>query len=79
MENNYPYLTMRYQRVIRHGTSLAIVIPAAMARELSLKRGDAIRLSLLAKRIPGESTSLFYVEVEPVANDEILANTQKDG
>lgn len=70
---------MRYQRIIKHGTSLAVVIPAAMARELGVHRGDAVRLQLLRKRIPGELTSLFYLEIEPVVNDEILATTQKYG
>ena len=70
---------MRYQRVIRHGTSLAVVIPAAMARELGVHRGDNVRLSLLARTIPGEATSLFYLEIEPVVNDEIQANVLKDG
>lgn len=70
---------MRYQRVIRHGTSLAVVIPASMARELHLHRGDAVRLSLMAKDIPAAGRTLFYVEIEPVVNDKIFANTQKDG
>ena len=70
---------MRYQRIIRHGNSLAVVIPAAMARELGVHRGDAVRLLLLQRTIPGEAISLLYLEIEPVRNDEILANTQKDG
>ena len=70
---------MRYQRVIKHGNSLAIVIPAPMAREASLHRGDAVRLSLLQKKIPGEQLQLFYLEIEPVVNDKIFAKTQKDG
>lgn len=70
---------MRYQRVIRHGTSLAVVIPAAMARELGVHRGDAVRLLLLTKRIPGEYNTLFYLEIEPVANDKLLTNTLRDG
>ncbi len=70
---------MRYQRVIRHGTSLAVVIPAPMVRELGVHRGDVVRLLLLQRQIPGEDTSLLYMEIEPVANDEIQANVQKDG
>lgn len=70
---------MRYQRVIKHGTSLAVVIPAPMAREINLHRGDAVRLSLLQKDIPGEGVKLFYLEIEAVSNDRIFANTQKDG
>lgn len=70
---------MRYQRVIKHGTSLAVVIPAAMARELVMHRGDAVRLSVLQKDIPGEAAKLMYLEIEAVVNDEIQAKTQKDG
>lgn len=70
---------MRYQRVIKHGNSLAVVIPAPMARELVIHRGDAVRLSVLQKDIPGEAAKLFYLEIEPVVNDEIQTDTQKDG
>lgn len=70
---------MRYQRIIRHGTSLAVVIPVSMARELGLHRGDAVRLVLLQRQVLGEDTSVFYLEIEPVVNDEIFVKTQKHG
>ncbi len=70
---------MKYQRVIRHGHSLAVVIPAQMARELGVNRGDGVRLQLLAKGIPGEEMKLFYLEIEPLVNDQILADTQSNG
>lgn len=70
---------MNYQKVIKHGNSLAVVIPAPMARECEIRRGDVVRVQLLVKKVPGEDTSLFYIEIEAVVNDAILANTQKDG
>lgn len=70
---------MSYQKVIRHGNSLAVVIPAPMAREMNIHRGDEVRLQMLRKRIPGELMSLFYLEIEPVVNDKTFAKTQKHG
>ena len=49
---------MWIQRVIRHGTALAIVIPAAVARAHTLRRGDHVVLALdvygqlLIRKIP---------------------------
>lgn len=71
--------SMKYQQVIRHGHSLAVVIPVSMTRELGLHRGDAVRLVLLQRQILGEDTSVFYLEIQPVVNDEIFAKTQKHG
>lgn len=57
---------MRYQKVIRHGNALAVVIPAAMCRELQIKRGDVVRLKVLEWDVPGVEGSTFYLEIEPV-------------
>ena len=70
---------MRYQKVIRHGTSLAVVIPAAVAREIDVHRGDVVVLSVLHKKVGGAPTNALYIEIEPVVNREIQANVQKDG
>lgn len=65
---------MRYQRILRHGTSLAVVIPAPMARELGVKRGDNVRLSLLSEKVAGGETRLFYLVVQPVVKDATPLN-----
>ncbi len=57
---------MRYQKVIRHGCSLAVVIPAAVCRELQIKRGDAVRLLVLARGFEEGVATSFYLEIEPV-------------
>ena len=57
---------MRYQKVIRHGNALAVVIPAAVCRELQLKRGDMVRLAVLEREIEDVEFSSFYLEIEPV-------------
>ena len=57
---------MRYQKVIRHGNALAVVIPAAVCRELQIKRGDMVRLAVLEREIEDVEFSSFYLEIEPV-------------
>ena len=57
---------MRYQKVIRHGNALAIVIPAAVCRELPIKRGDIVRLEVLEKAFEDADGSSFYLTIECV-------------
>ena len=51
---------MWLQRVLRHGNALAIVIPVAVARASTLRRGDHVALvldvygQLIIKKIPRE-------------------------
>ena len=57
---------MRYQRVIKHGNALAIVIPAAVCRELEIHRGDVVRLAVGEKESKGGTSSWFYLEICPM-------------
>ena len=57
---------MRFQKVIKHGNALAVVIPAAICRELQIKRGDVVRLQVLRRGGRDDPPSLFYLEIEQV-------------
>lgn len=57
---------MRYQKVIRHGNALAVVIPAAICRELQIHRGDAVALEVLLRGLGWAGVSRFYLEITPV-------------
>lgn len=57
---------MRYQKVIRHGTSLAVVIPAAVCREVAIHRGDVVELEVLQGSHEGGSASFLYLVITPV-------------
>ena len=57
---------MRYQKVIIHGNSLAVVIPAAVCRELQIKRGDMVRLVIFEQEIEDGEANSFYLRIEPV-------------
>ena len=70
---------MRYQRVLRHGTSLAIVIPAAVCRELGIHRSDVVRLAVLSRGKSGTNPNLLYLEIEPVVEADKVVNTKKNG
>lgn len=43
---------MTIQRIIKHGNSLAVVIPVEICRELKLNRGDHLELQL-QKQVKG--------------------------
>ena len=70
---------MRYQRVIKHGNALAVVIPAAVRRELDLHRGDVVLLSVLHKHVGGLETNALYIEIEPVAHADGSSIVQQHG
>ena len=57
---------MRYQRVLKHGCSLAIVIPAQVCRELNIRRADIVTLKVLSMEDADKGTKDFYLEVAPV-------------
>ncbi len=40
---------MTYQKIIKHGNCLAVVIPAKICRELKWKRGDYIELQVFER------------------------------
>lgn len=44
---------MTYQRIIKHGNSLAVVIPAQIARDLGFKRGDYLEM-WVGKHVKGQ-------------------------
>ena len=52
--------------MIKHGCSLAVVIPAAVCRELGIKRGYMVRLRVLGKWDFDDLVEVFYLEIEPV-------------
>ncbi len=57
---------MRYQKVLRHGHSLAVVIPVALARALDIQRGDVVTLKTIqTERVEGRPVR-FGVEIWPV-------------
>lgn len=70
---------MRYQKVLRHGTSLAVVIPAAVCRELEIHRGDAVSLEVLSRPANRGSGSRFYLEIEPVVGEFLDTNADANG
>jgi antitoxin component of MazEF toxin-antitoxin module len=57
---------MRYQRVLKHGCSLAIVIPAQVCRELNIRRADIVTLQVLSTEGVDEKIQRFYLEIMPV-------------
>ncbi len=57
---------MRYQKVIRHGNALAIVIPAAVCRELEIHRGDMVIINVLERGGVLDGTNSLYLEISPV-------------
>ena len=57
---------MKYQKVLRHGHSLAIVIPVAMVSTLDIQRGDMVTLKTIqTERVEGQPVR-FGVEIWPV-------------
>ena len=65
--------------MLRHGTSLAIVIPAAVCRELGIRRGDVVRLSVLSRGKSGTKLSALYLEIEPVVEVDKAGVAKKYG
>lgn len=59
---------MRYQKVIRHGNALAVVIPAAVCRELEIHRGDTVVLEVLQRPPYDELPASLYLRIEPVVD-----------
>ena len=60
---------MHYQRILKHGNSLAIVIPAAVCHELDIRRGDSIKLRLLDGNYKNGGPKVFYLEISPVIEE----------
>lgn len=62
---------MRYQKVLRHGNSLVVVLPAAVARELDIQRGDAVMLAVIeGERVDGVPVR-FGVEIWPMVEEGV--------
>mgnify|MGYP001595295514 FL=1 len=59
---------MWVQRVLRHGNAVAIVIPVAIARALTLRRGDHVVLALDAH------TQLIIKKIPPDMAGKLLEN-----
>ncbi len=69
---------MRYQKIIRHGNSLAVVIPAEVCRELNIHRGDGIAIRFLSRSPGKEGPKGFYLEIMPVVESERFTNNTRD-
>ena len=66
--------TMRYQKVIKHGNALAVVIPAAICRELGVHRGDYVSVIVLNRAEEKGGYDGLYLEITPVKEASIPAN-----
>ena len=62
--------TMNYQRVIKHGNSLAIVIPVGVCRELGIHRSDQVKLVLALKYNVRGGPAAMVLEIWPVVDNE---------
>ena len=49
---------MTYQKILKHGHSLAVVIPAQIARDLKWKRGDWVRMGVF-----GDDIKRFHIDI----------------
>ena len=57
---------MTYQKVIRHGNSLAVVIPAQICRELKIYRSDVVLMEVLRRTDMRHGEREFYLKIVPV-------------
>lgn len=57
---------MQYQKIIKHGNAKAVVIPAAVCRELYIHLGDVVKLTTLSKAKYGSAGVVLYLEIVPV-------------
>ena len=70
---------MRYQKVIRHGNALAVVIPVAVCRVTGIHRGDVVRLVLLHTASSDEQGGHFYLEITPGVEEYPVTETHDNG
>ena len=64
-------MVMRFQKVIQHGTSLAVVIPAPICRELEIHRGDSLLLEVVLRPEEVAGLALIYLQISSVVDDHL--------
>lgn len=52
---------VRYHKVLKHGSSQCIVIPAPILRDLQIKRGDYLDLKVLAAGKMNTGETVHYI------------------
>jgi len=60
---------MFYQTLIKHGNSLAVVIPAEVCRELKIHRGDGVKLKVLYASFSRSGGKAMYLEIYPIIDE----------
>lgn len=70
---------MRYQKIIRHGNALAVVIPAAVCRELNIHRSDYVSVTVLNRAEQNGGNDVLYLEIAPVVEKFIQTKAGADG
>lgn len=60
---------MKYQKVLKHGCSLAIVIPAQVCREVKIRRGDMVILRVLNRSGMSDGVQRFILEISPIIEE----------